>query len=398
MNDVEPRPRLLVFAHACGPNAGSEPGAGWGMIMALHEFADLVVLTGSARRDDIRKWMETTPGPHPMFVEVRDQTFGRFMRWHRIPHFLHYQVWLRRARRRAKQIIAAWHIDATSHLTLSTYWLPTPATSLGLPSIWGPVGGGVTTPRSLWPLLGRSGVAQELLDIAGIRSMASLPATRRTARRATVRIVQNDETLRALPNGTQADALVLNHAIFNEVPDSHPLADGRYALWASLMETRKGGRIVIEALARAHKDTNLIMVGDGPQRASLEKLASDLGIADRVKFAGWVSRAEAIDLMRHATTTVFTGLREEGGLALTEALYAARRVIVLNHGGAGSIARRATDTNRVTLVAPTDVDQVIDGFAAALTRHFAAPEPDSTPLLNREQAMDELEQAVLKAL
>ena len=38
--------------------------------------------------------------------------------------------------------------------------------------------------------------------------------------------------------------------------------------------------------------------------------------------------------MRGATTVLFTGLREEGGLALAEAMYAARRLIVLDHGGA----------------------------------------------------------------
>ncbi len=392
------RPRLLVFAHACGPNAGSEPGAGWGMVMALHKIADLVVLTGSARAGDIRDWLAATPGPHPMFVEVPDRVGGKWMRWHRIPHFIHYQWWLRKARRTAKRVMATTKIDAVSHVTLSTYWLPTPANSLGIPSVWGPVGGAVTTPRDLWPLLGKSGVAQELLDIIGIRAMARLPASRRTARRATVAIVQNDETLHALPTEAQPNAVVLNHAIFNEVPPAESLEDNRYALWASLMETRKGGRIAIEALARASKDIRLVMVGDGPQRSALEQLAAELGVADRIEFPGWVTRGEAIELMRHATTTVFTGLREEGGLALTEALYTARRVIVLDHGGAGSIARRATDETRVARVSAGNVDQVISGFAAALDSHFAAPEASHSPLLDRKAAIDELEQAVLKAI
>lgn len=368
------------------------------MIMALREFADLVVLTGSARAADIRSWLTTDPGPHPMFIEVPDRFSGRLMRWHRIPHFLHYQIWLRKARRRARQIIEKGGVDAVSHVTLSTYWLPTPATSLGLPSVWGPVGGGVTTPRELRPLLGRSGRAQEALDIVGIKAMARLPATRRTARRATVRILQNEETLQSLPADARTNTWVLNHAVFNEVPKTEPLPDGRYALWASLMETRKGGRIAIEALARANSQTMLIMVGDGPQRKALEQLAVDLGVADRVRFTGWISRDEAIDMMRRATTTVFTGLREEGGLALTEALQSARRVIVLDHGGAGTVARRANDATRVSLIPADSVDQVINGFAAALNAHFAAPEPSDIPLLHRDEAMAELRTAVLQAL
>ncbi|MCP4965272.1 MAG: glycosyltransferase family 4 protein [bacterium] len=366
--------------------------------MALHKIADLVVLTGSARAADVREWLATTPGPHPMFVEVPDRLGGKWMRWHRIPHFIHYQWWLRKAHRTAKQIIATMKIDAISHVTLSVYWLPTPANSLGVPSVWGPVGGAVKTPRDLWPLLGKSGVAQEVLDILGIRTMARLPASRRTARRATVAIVQNDETLHALPAEVQPNAVVLNHAVFNEVPPAESLEDKRYALWASLMETRKGGRLAIEALARASKDIRLVMVGDGPQRSALEQLATELGVADRIEFPGWVTRGEAIELMRHATTTVFTGLREEGGLALTEAFYTARRVIVLDHGGAGSIARRATDDSRVARVAIGSVDHVINGFAAALDSHFAATEADASPLLDRKAAIKELEQTILKAI
>ena len=30
------RKRLLVFAYACEPGRGSEPGAGWGLVRALH--------------------------------------------------------------------------------------------------------------------------------------------------------------------------------------------------------------------------------------------------------------------------------------------------------------------------------------------------------------------------
>ncbi len=392
------QPRLLVFAHACGPDAGSEPGAGWGMVMAMAEIADLIVLTGSARIADIRKWETAHRRPNLEFVEVPDHISGRLLRWHRIPHFLQNQIWLRKARKRALVIVAAERIDAVSHVTLSAYWMPTPAVALGLPSIWGPVGGAVTTPRTLWPLLGRGGALQERLDRWSIKVAASLPATRRTARMATTRLIQNRETRDALPSGAQENVHLLNHALFNETPETDFQPDGRYALWAALMETRKGGRIAIEAVARTRSDTKLVMVGDGPQRQTLEKLARQLGVADRVEFTGWIPRERAIELMQGATTVLFTGLREEGGLALTEAMYNARRVIVLEHGGAGSIGRRATDSSRIALIQPESVDSVLEQFARAIDQHFETAEPEPTPLLDRNAAMQELEEAILEAI
>lgn len=49
----------------------------------------------------------------------------------------------------------------------------------------------------------------------------------------------------------------------------------------------KGHRYLLEAIAAsARNDIHLVIVGDGPQRESLEKRAAELGIAGRVRFAG----------------------------------------------------------------------------------------------------------------
>jgi glycosyltransferase involved in cell wall biosynthesis len=49
----------------------------------------------------------------------------------------------------------------------------------------------------------------------------------------------------------------------------------------------KGHRYLLQALAAmADKDVQLVVVGDGPQRAALEALARELGLDARVRFAG----------------------------------------------------------------------------------------------------------------
>ena len=320
------------------------------------------------------------------------------MKWHRIPRFVIYLYWLRQAKKVAERIIATQRIDAVAHFTYSAFWLPTPANSLGLPSIWGPVGGGVRTPRPLRKTLGALGLLQEALDYVAVRVMSSLPAVRRTAREATVRIMQNEETLRRLPADAQDNPLILNHALFNTVPQATESQDGRFALWVSPMQSRKGPQLAIEGLARTMSGITLVMVGDGPQRRAVEQLATRLGVADRVKFTGWIERDRAIRYMSEATTVVFTGLREEGGLALTEALHSARRLIVLDHGGAGSIARRATDPSRVALIKPASVDAVSIDIGSAMDTHFHAAPCGNAPLLDVDQALTELSEAVSDAV
>lgn len=43
----------------------------------------------------------------------------------------------------------------------------------------------------------------------------------------------------------------------------------------------------LKQLRDQHLDTHLLLVGDGPERAALQQLASDLQVADRVTFAGY---------------------------------------------------------------------------------------------------------------
>ncbi len=396
--DSAHRPSLLVFAYVCSPKMGTEPGAGWGVITALGEFADLTVLTGSRYNDHLDEWKAANPESSIRFVEISDRRVGPLTRWHRIPEFLYYLTWLRRARKTARHLVATDQFDLAVHATFSAFWLPTPATNLSIPSVWGPVGGAVTTPRPLRGLLGRAGVIQEVLDYASVRLMASLPASRRAAVRATERVFQNEETRAMVPSQARSRSRILNHSQFTVVPEFPPQDDGRYALWVSPMETRKGPQLALEALARTNNSIELKMVGEGPQRKKLEAAAIELGVADRVTFTGLVPREEAVKLMRGATTVLFTGLREEGGLALAEAMYAARRIIVLDHGGAGSIARTATDQDRVALIPPGDIAAVAQQFAEAVNSHFAADSVADTPLLDRDQAVAELRSAVMAAL
>ncbi|MEJ7810668.1 MAG: hypothetical protein WKG32_09700, partial [Gemmatimonadaceae bacterium] len=53
------RPRALIVAYACEPGRGSEPGAGWGVVRAVSEFADCTVLVGPEHAAGIRRWEST---------------------------------------------------------------------------------------------------------------------------------------------------------------------------------------------------------------------------------------------------------------------------------------------------------------------------------------------------
>jgi glycosyltransferase involved in cell wall biosynthesis len=91
-------------------------------------------------------------------------------------------------------------------------------------------------------------------------------------------------------------------------------------LTCARLEQYKRVDLLVKAVAGLGSGVELVVVGDGPERENLSRLASELGVADRVLFPGRLPEAE---LARwRATATVFATLSEHEsyGLTLAEAL------------------------------------------------------------------------------
>lgn len=110
---------------------------------------------------------------------------------------------------------------------------------------------------------------------------------------------------------------------------------------ARLVEV-KGAEYLIRAfatLAARHPKTQLELIGDGPLRARLQKLAGSLGLAERIRFTGALPHAEVLARMRRAAMLVLPSVctasgRVEGlGMVLMEAAAAGVPVIGSRVGG-----------------------------------------------------------------
>jgi glycosyltransferase involved in cell wall biosynthesis len=392
------RSRILVFAYACRPFSGSEPAAGWGLVTAIGEFADCVVLVGPNSTAATRAWAADHPESPLSFVHVPEPWWGAFAKQHRLTWFPLYLRWLREAHRVARRLHGEHPFDLVYHATYSVYWLPTPAARLGLPWVWGPVGGAVTTPRQLWPLLSWRGWLGEVLDFTAVRALSRLAATRHTWRSATVRLVQNEATLARLPAGLRSTTRVLNHALFTEMPNVGAQPRGRHVVYAGALASRKGVRLALLALAQTPEDVRLVVVGDGSERRSLERLVRRLGLFPRVEFRGWVPREAVFQLLASASAAVFTGLREEGGIALAEAMLCGTPVIVLGNGGARTVAEASTDPARVALIRPGTIEATTRDMAGAMTRFSREPCPSGGAMLDQASARAELRAVFAEAL
>jgi glycosyltransferase involved in cell wall biosynthesis len=84
------------------------------------------------------------------------------------------------------------------------------------------------------------------------------------------------------------------------------------------------------------------LVGDGPERKNLERLAGELGVADKVRFWGALSRAEALKKLAECDVLVHPSLHDSGGWVCVEAMAAGRPVICLDLGGPALQVTRET--------------------------------------------------------
>jgi len=92
---------------------------------------------------------------------------------------------------------------------------------------------------------------------------------------------------------------------------------------AHLVE-RKRHDVVLRALATLDpaRRPEYLVIGDGPCRPGLERLAAELGVADRVRFLGQLDNSEAVARAAACDLFVMPGVEEPFGVAFVEAMAA----------------------------------------------------------------------------
>jgi glycosyltransferase involved in cell wall biosynthesis len=288
--------------------------------------------------------------------------------------------------------------DAVIHVSFGSYWLPSPAGEIGPPSVWGPVGGATTTPWRLWRYLGWRGVIGEIEGRIAIRLGTWHPATRRTWRNVSIRIAETENTRRALPKDLRSDTMVLNRAILSRIPETQDRNRSNYLIFPSSLQGRKGPSLAVRALAFTPPSVRLRFIAEGYEAAKLQRMADRLGVGDRVEFLGRVPRKEMFEMMSETAAVVFTGLREEGGCALSESMLVGAPVIVLGIGGARLIAETNTDPSRVRVIDPAGPAETARRIGAAMTEFSATPSQAKGSYLDQAAVEDGLNRAVLDAV
>lgn len=371
------RLRVLVSAYACSPVRGAEANVAWNMVRELSQRHELWVLTRANNRKAIEASGEPWLGRVQWVYLDPPQALSFWRQGQRGVHpFYVWWQWL--ARGKAKELMQRVEFDVVHHVTFGTYLVPSPLADLGVPLVFGPVGGGERTPSGLSDGYRVAGKWEEWMrDFAHARvqrsgflrhwyratawTLATTPVTEETLRRMGVTKVSLMP--QSATGGDTLERYIKSHV--------RPFGDGSGVLrlvTASRLIHWKAIDLALEAVAAAREgglDVRLTVLQEGPDARALKRHAKDLGLSEVVEFTGRLPTLDDVFArMQGSAALLHPALHEAFGQACLEALALGIPVICLNWGGPGLIVNESCGYK----VEPGSRDETVKGLADAIRK------------------------------
>ncbi|HEX4617821.1 MAG TPA: glycosyltransferase family 4 protein [Stellaceae bacterium] len=139
----------------------------------------------------------------------------------------------------------------------------------------------------------------------------------------------------------------------------------------------KRHRLMVEALAQL-PEVDLVIVGEGPERAGIESLARDHGVADRVRLLGRVPQDRLPEIYSAADLLLLVSTHEGWPNVLLESMACGTSVVVSAMDGIADIVG-AAEAGRIL------ADDTPSGLAAVIRELLAAPPSRATTRFYAEQ-------------
>ncbi len=159
------------------------------------------------------------------------------------------------------------------------------------------------------------------------------------------------------------------HDFAGAAPAALPAPPGAPRLLAlGRLHRNKGFDVLLRALAPL-PGAHLSIAGEGPERAPLEALAREAGVADRVSFLGW--REDAGALLAACDVFVCPSRHEPLGNVVLEAWSAARPVVAAAAQGPRELVRHGETGLLVPTGAPEPLAAAVAGLLADAPRRAA---------------------------
>lgn len=371
--------KVLLIMEQCNPEWVSVPLVGFNFYRVIRKRVEATLVTHERNRNALEKVRE---GHEIVYISEDPKTRSYYRLTGRLTsrgavnwplqHALSYPIYNefnKKVYRLYHQRVERKEFDVVHALTpmLPRYPVKMINACRETPFVLGPVNGGIPFPKS-FEAVGR----QEFSHFNFLRLFSRLlPGYTRTYQNADRVLSGSSYTLEMIrerfclsPDRIQ---LFFENGIpksfFGESKKSRTGKGHIRLLFVGRLVPYKGADMVIDALSRVEgatlKKIRFSIVGDGPERQSLEKQSRDLGLEDVVCFAGWVDQKETARFYRESDMFCFPSVREFGGAVVLEAMASGLPCVVVDHGGIGEYVTDETGFK----IAPRSRDYITEELA-----------------------------------
>lgn len=373
------RPRILMSGFACEPGRGSEQEVGWRWALEMSRWFDVTVITQTRNRPgierELKKGLLSDRSLHFEYFQLAEPIYRMKSRFDPLT-WPYYAIWQWAMLKSARRLHKENPFVLAHHVTFVSFRIPVWLKKLGLPVVFGPVGGADKAPFNL---LGRGfglGIrCKEIIrnvmtdiGVGVIRLFPPLAQRQGYCLAATPSLAAIFDRL-SFPNQV-FPAIGIDLAPELEASSTHP-KNMRY-LFVGRFHPLKGTHLLLEAFSRAKIDgAQLTLVGGGVDEGRLRQLADQLGVSEQITWTGKLPREDLADYYQDHDVLVVPSLYESGGLVALEAMAQGMPAIVLDVGGHSASVADGCGVK----VSPTgDVDHVIDRLADAMRVYADDPE------------------------
>ncbi|MBN1694065.1 glycosyltransferase family 4 protein [candidate division WOR-3 bacterium] len=353
--------KILISAYACNPLATPEshPGEawdGWNQVKQMVRFHNLTVITWQYNKEVLEDIVKKEKIKNMKFYYLELPKIFQLFKKNYFGMRIYFWLWQISAFSLAVRLHRRFKFDVFHHVTFHNDWMPSYIGAyLGLPFMWGPLGGGQKVPGSFGKELGLKNRLNEIARVLLQEFWRHTPTRIIGMKKAKAVLVCNEETRKKVEKFSNKvyDFPVNGISPEDLNPDRRPMTDDRKrstedsrlktedsfrVLYAGRFDPIKAVPLAVRAFAKFnadHPDSILEIIGEGPEKGRIDREIEKSGIKKSVNLISWLPREELIKKMRKADVFIFPSLRDGGGAVVVEAMASGVPVICLDLAGPG---------------------------------------------------------------
>lgn len=343
--------KILLSSYSVNPYKGSEEGIGWHWTLELAKKFNkpddrIYLLTKQCNEEDTARGIKEF-GLDNVELIISDTPY--WLNWYRehnsIFHHFYYTLWHLYALHWVKT--CGIKFDIIHHVTMGDFRILSKLYKLkGSHTIFGPVGGGQATPKSLKCYEGRAYI-EKFREIIN-KTRAISPKYKRAIKQFDDVYAINKETAEIMseamgkPCKRLFELALADEFKYLDVPEKNN--DKKKIVFVGRLIPKKGLMLLLDAINKMDKSIDFVVdiYGDGPLKDQMQSYINDNKLNEIVTLHGNVEHTEISSAYMNGDAFVMPSLRETSGNVIIEAMAHKLPIVALDMSICSEIKEHGT--------------------------------------------------------